>query len=191
MSGAPLSGRWSDLERPLRAFVARRVRAEHDVDDVVQEVFLRVQRGLAGLRSRDRFAPWLYRIARNAIADHARAGAKRRAVEIGAIEDVPERSPVADSGAKDLLGFVGAFVDALPPPFAEAVRLTELDGLTQEAAAARVGVPLSTMKSRVQRGRVKLKRSLEACCTFALDARGRVTGCERRPEGRAPGECCP
>jgi RNA polymerase sigma-70 factor (ECF subfamily) len=51
----------------------------------------------------------------------------------------------------------------------------ELEGLTQVAAARRLRVPLSSLKSRVQRGRHTLRRMLTDCCRIALDARGGVT----------------
>src|SRR5258708_11763300 len=66
-------GVWTDLEERLRPFVARRVRSTTDVDDVLQNVFLRMQRGLADLRDDQRFGPWVYKVARSAIADHRRA----------------------------------------------------------------------------------------------------------------------
>lgn len=66
---------WRALEAKLRPFVAKRVR-EADVDDVVQEVFLRIQRGLSSLRDDQRFGPWVYQIARSAIVDHARVDAR-------------------------------------------------------------------------------------------------------------------
>ena len=54
-----------------------------------------------------------------------------------------------------------------------------------------VAVSLSGMKSRVQRGRVRLRALLEGCCEVALDARGRIVGCDRRPGTRAaPVDCC-
>jgi RNA polymerase sigma-70 factor (ECF subfamily) len=69
--------------------------------------------------------------------------------------------------------------------------LTELEGLTQKEAAERLGLSLSGMKSRVQRGRLHLRDALEACCHIALDVRGRVVACEPRPDGTLPGSCCP
>lgn len=78
----------------------------------------------------------------------------------------------------------------LPSPYREALTLTALEGMTQKQAAEMLGVSLSGMKSRVQRGRVLLRRSLEDCCTIALDVRGRIVGCEPRPDGRLPMGCC-
>lgn len=85
---------------------------------------------------------------------------------------------------------VGPFIAMLPSPYREALTLTELQGLTQKEAAERVGISLSGMKSRVQRGRQQLRKALEDCCHIALDARGRVIACEVRADGKLPGGCC-
>jgi RNA polymerase sigma-70 factor, ECF subfamily len=77
---------------------------------------------------------------------------------------------------------VSLFVARLPPPYREAVTLVELEGLTARAAADIVGISVSGMKSRVQRGRAQLRRMFEACCEIALDARGKVTDFAPRPQ---------
>jgi RNA polymerase sigma factor (sigma-70 family) len=73
---AEARGAWKDLEAKLRPFVARRVRGA-DAEDVLQDVLFRVARGLAGLRDDQRFGPWVYVVARSAIADHQRAAESR------------------------------------------------------------------------------------------------------------------
>lgn len=181
-----------DLEAKLRPYVARRVRAAADVDDVVQEVFVRMQRGISGLRDDERFGAWVYQVARSAIADHRRAAAKHRVVDATGAEEEPVAAEDADPLAveEELAGYLAPFVAALPSPYREALTLTELEGLTQKQAAEMLGVSLSGMKSRVQRGRALLRRSLEDCCHIALDARGRVVSCEPRPDGKLPDGCC-
>lgn len=62
--------------------------------------------------------------------------------------------------------------------------------MSQKDAAQMIGISVSGMKSRVQRGREKLRALLEACCEIALDARGRVIGCEPRTDGLRPIEGC-
>ena len=183
---------WKDLASKLRPFVARRVRSPADVDDVVQDVFLRMQRGIAGLRDDERFGPWVYQVARSAIVDHQRVAARHVVVD----GDPPEEAAPAldeedeDAVARDLATYVAPFVAMLPSPYREALTLTELEGLTQKEAAEMLGVSLSGMKSRVQRGRKHLREALDACCHIALDARGRVVACEPRPDGRLPEGCC-
>jgi RNA polymerase sigma-70 factor (ECF subfamily) len=184
-------GAWRDLEARLRPFIARRVRAEADVDDVVQDVFLRMQRGLAGLRDEERFGPWVYQVARSAIIDHLRRSARAPVADGDALEQVAlELEPDDRAVERELAGYVAPFVAMLPSPYREALTLTELEGLTQQQAADMLGVSLSGMKSRVQRGRQHLRRALEDCCHIALDVRGRVVSCEPRPDGKLPEGCC-
>jgi RNA polymerase sigma-70 factor (ECF subfamily) len=183
---------WGDLDAKLRPFIARRVRSPIDVDDVVQDVLLRMQRGLAGLRDDERFGPWAYQVARSAIADHHRS-AQRHPSSGGAIpeEEVPAPDAEEDGAAeRELASYVAVFVAMMPSPYREALTLTELQGLTQKEAAAMLGISLSGMKSRVQRGRRHLREALDACCRIALDARGRVVSCEPRPDGQLPGCGC-
>lgn len=181
-------GAWRELDARIRPFVARRVRSSSDVDDVVQDVFLRMQRALPGLREEERFGPWVYRIARSAIADHHRVVARHPIAESDAPEEEvpPPGSPREGDAESELATYVATFIAMLEPPYREALTLTELRGLSQKEAAAMLGISVSGMKSRVQRGRHLLREALESCCKIALDVRGHVVGCEVRPDGRLP-----
>ncbi len=184
-------GAWRDLEAKLRPFIARRVHAEVDVDDVVQDVFLRMQRGLAGLRDEERFGAWVYQVARTAIVDHQRRAVKHRVADGEVLkEEAPEIDEDDRAVERELASYVAPFVAMLPSPYREALTLTELEGLTQKEAADMIGISLSGMKSRVQRGRQQLRKALEDCCHIALDARGRVVSYEPRADGRLPDSCC-
>lgn len=189
MIEAGARARWAELRATLEPFVARRVPAE-DVDDVVQDVFLRLSRGLPSLRDEERFGPWVYRVARSAVADHLRARAR---APFAPLEDeepaaTPDE-PALTEGERLLAPLVGVFVAALPSPYREALTLTELEGMSQREAADRVGITVSGMKSRVQRGRERLRESFEACCAIERDARGRVVEITPRPGGRVPDGC--
>lgn len=179
-----------ELAARLRPFVARRV-SPCDTDDVLQEIFLRVQRGLATIRDDERFGAWVYQIARSAIADQRRTRARHPL----AGEDPPEEvAPAGDEeeggSAKDVLArAVVPFVAMLPSPYRQAITLTELEGLSQKEAADMLGISLPAMKSRVQRGRARLRQLLDECCVIALDARGRVVECIPRAGRKPPCEC--
>lgn len=159
------------FEDELRRFVARRVPGP-DADDVLQDALLRVHLGVGALRSAEHLAPWVYRVARSAIIDHHRRS--RTNDPLG--EDTPDELPEAptEDVRRMLAACVAPFLEQLPADQAEALRLTDLGGLTQSEAAARLGVPLPTLKARVQRGRRKLRGEFEACCEFVLDGRGAV-----------------
>ena len=69
---------WQELHGNLRAFIARRVRHQADVDDLVQRVMLQIVTGLGSLREVERLHAWVYRVARNVIVDYYRSPTVRR-----------------------------------------------------------------------------------------------------------------
>ena len=175
---------WHDVESRLRPFVQRRVEA-CDVDDIMQDIFVRMQRGLSGLRDEERFTSWLFQIARSSVAEHLRRKQRHP------IADEPDQEPAAArqdddrEAARALADCVSLFVARLSSPYREAVTLVELEGLTARAAADMVGISVSGMKSRVQRGREQLRQMFDRCCEIAIDARGKPTDFTPR------GGCCP
>jgi RNA polymerase sigma-70 factor (ECF subfamily) len=179
---------WGELEARLRPFVARRVASPADVDDVLQNVLLRIQRGIGALRDDERFGPWVYRVARSAIVDHQRAQARRPVVPLE-VEPLAAEDDAADRLEHDLAECVALFVARLPSPYREAVTLTELEGLPQKDAAEMLGISGSGMKSRVQRGRQKIREMFEQCCEVAVDCRGRVIDCTPRSLDEVPDDC--
>lgn len=175
---------YSELEGRLRPFIARRVPAA-DVDDVVQDVFLRVQRSLPDLRDEQSFTPWLYQVARSAIAESHRRQSRQPAPVPDT--ELEREAPPDDAGPSalevELAAYLVPLISRLPSPYREALTMIELEGMTQQAAANALGISLSGMKSRVQRGREKLRELLEACCRVAVDARGTVMECVPKQPG--------
>jgi RNA polymerase sigma-70 factor (ECF subfamily) len=169
-----------ELEERLRPFVAQRV-PKSDVDDVLQDVFLRAQRALPELRDEERFGTWMYRVARSAIAESHRQRARH---PIADADDAEAPAAIEGGGPTRLESEIAAYlmplITRLPSPYREALTLVELEGLTQQAAAKALGISLSGAKSRVQRGREKLRALLDECCSIGVDARGRVIDCEPR-----------
>lgn len=180
---------WDELTAKLRPYIARRVSAA-DVEDVMQEVFLRMQRGLGGLRDEERFGPWVYQVTRSAIADQHREAQRHPLAADRTADEAAAPEEEDDLAERVLVAHLAPFVATLPSPYREALTLTELEGLSQKDAAVMLGLSLSGMKSRVQRGRARLREALEACCEIALDPRGRVTSCEPRPDAVVPCVCC-
>lgn len=181
---------WDALRDELHRFVLRRVPAA-DADDIVQEALLRIHRGLAGVRAEAAIVGWIYQVTRNAIADHLRASRPSDVLD-DEHDDLVEPIDPDDTAFKLLAACVAPFVGMLPAHHREAVELVELRGMSQVAAAAQLGIPVSTMKSRVQRGRAQLRELLETCCAIDLDTRGHVvdvtprTVCRCDPSDRKP-----
>jgi RNA polymerase sigma-70 factor, ECF subfamily len=168
---------WTALRADLGAFFRKRARDEHVAEDLLQETFVRVHDGLASLDREDRLVPWVFRVARNVLADHA-----RRARPAEALEHEPAADEEADGGDlnREVSGWLREMLPLLPDEQRAAVELAELEGLTQEEVARRLGLSLSGAKSRVQRGRRRLRALLLACCHVDFDRRGNVVGYTRR-----------
>jgi RNA polymerase sigma-70 factor, ECF subfamily len=175
-----------ELEDKLRPFVARRVPAA-EVDDVLQDVYVRVQRGLPALRDDERLVPWLYQVARSAVLESARQRARHPVADNENDEAAAAEVEASVASETGLATFAAAAITRLPSPYREALTLTELQGVPQVTAAKQLGLSPSGMKSRVQRGREKLRELLESSCDIALDVRGGVIACE--PKDKANCSC--
>jgi RNA polymerase sigma-70 factor (ECF subfamily) len=173
---------WSEFSAPLRAFLGKRVPSGVDADDIVQEVFVRIQERLPELRDTERIDAWIFQIARNVLADAFRARRRRELFASRAIHEAEAQPDLDDdrSAAAELATCMVPMVARLADPYRNAIELTELGGMTQIDAARRAGMSISGMKSRVQRGREQLERMLLECCHIELDVRGGVMDCARR-----------
>lgn len=148
--------------RKIYNFAYRLTGNPADASDLVQEVLLRVRKGLDAYQPGS-FEGWLWRITRNAFLDDVRRRKRRPTSPIP--EDVDRwdlsTSPAADFEYERLnLGddIQKALLD-LPYEFREAVVLCDVVGLSYEEIATAVAVPVGTVRSRIHRGR-KLLRGL-------------------------------
>jgi RNA polymerase sigma-70 factor, ECF subfamily len=186
MPGVSLSTEavWAELHAGIRGFVARRVRQQADVDDVVQRVFLQVHRALPTLRETDKLHAWVYQTTRRAIADFYRTPSQTREVATGTVEDIAEDLAVSDppedaeAATRELSTCLKPLMSGLAAADQEALQMVEFDGVTQVEAAARLRLSVSGMKSRVQRARSHLRSALHDCCRIAVDRRGGVISYE-------------
>ena len=186
---AAAAAAWDELREPLLAFIARRTPDRDAAEDILQDVLLRVHRHAGELEHSPALQGWIFQIARNAIADHYRRAAVRREHPAGIDVDAPEppaSEPATDELRRELAACLTPLLRRLPAASRDALVLTELEGVTQAAAAVQLGLSTSGMKSRVQRARRQLRELLVECCEIELDRRNRVTAYEPR---REPCDC--
>lgn len=127
-------------------------------DDVVQEVFIAVHRGLKGFRGEASFSTWLHRITLNACYKALQA---RQNVPFEAVaEPAAPHSPVRSSEGQDIRDRLAAALQTLPQEQREAVTLRELAGLDYAEIAQITGAEMGTVKSRINRGRAALREWL-------------------------------
>ncbi len=165
------------LADAVRSYVARRVRHRQDAEDVTQDALLRLYRSATSLRDEQALEGWMYRIADSAIVDHyRRTGTRPEPVNPEEAARVAPADLEDDvRGDVELTACLAPLLARVPADYRTAIELTDLGELTQEAAAARLGLSTSGMKARVQRGRRMLRTEIGRCCRIELDARGAIT----------------
>ncbi|MFG1699923.1 RNA polymerase sigma factor [Nonomuraea sp. NPDC049309] len=155
---AELVSRW---RTPVWTYVRRMLDAER-ADDVSQEVWLAVVRGLPRLREPDRFAPWLFTIARRSVMDRLRGRYAAPPAPAGdETASDPAGTPVDPVGAMLDRAELIAALELLPPPEREILVLYYLEDLSVEDCAQICGIPAGTVKSRLSRARRLMRARME------------------------------
>lgn len=157
----------------LRGFIASRTRNAQLADDLLQETFVRITRYCRSGCDCTHPKSFLYKVAASAIADHFRAARRR------ASEKMPQTAEDNNMN-QEVLACLVPLIDSLPLPYREAVRLADIEQVPQQEIARRMGVSLSGAKSRVQRGRAKLRDMLLAMCDLEHDSYGNILDCRPR-----------
>ncbi len=176
---------WRELRDRLRAFIARRVDNPADVNDLLQEVFLRIHQHLSTIKDSERLTAWIFQLTRNVITDFYRAAPHRREIlresfaerEAGGEAEEPAELLTSEEQAArqdELAPCLTPLIERLPEHYRDAIQQVEIEGLSQLALRERSNMSLSGAKSRVQRGREKLKDLLLQCCQVEFDKRGQV-----------------
>ncbi len=151
-----------ELLGPLRAYAMSRLGDSTIVDDVVQNVLLSIHRARHTYRPERPFAPWLWTIARNAVADSFRARGlrMRREQPLDALQGSEEPS-VEPAPRLPLSTALRAALDGLPPAQRQAVELLHLNQLSVAEAAEHAGVTPGALKVRAHRGYKALRIALK------------------------------
>jgi RNA polymerase sigma-70 factor, ECF subfamily len=173
---------WYEYHTNLATFIRSRV-AEDAVDDLLQDVFMRIHSRLDSLNDNAKLESWLYQITRNAITDYYRSQRK--------IEEFPEwteqpQPEEAETIRKELSSCLEPMIQELPDKYRNAIHMSELENKTQQEVAEQEGISLSGAKSRVQRGRALLKGILEDCCQFELNQKNQILSYEKKKQN---GKC--
>jgi RNA polymerase sigma-70 factor (ECF subfamily) len=157
-------------QRRVARHVARYVRQASDVEDVVQEVFIRAYRGLGSFRGDSAFYTWLYRIASNAAVN----AVKRDRSPLLLADEMPEErdepfepgltdneDPERRMMASQIADAVQRAIDRLQPELAEPLMLFEVEGKSYLEIADMLGIPIGTVRTRIFRAREFIAKRLE------------------------------
>lgn len=165
---------WRDLvsEHGRRVFnlAYRFVGRVDEAEDITQEIFVKVYRSLDRFRESDgSFGSWIMTIARNHAIDRYRRDRddRLRLADDAALSTLPSREegPLQGLEREERAQLVHRGLRSLPAALREALILCDLEGLSHDEAASSLGIPVGTVKSRLNRGRLELARRLLASST--------------------------
>jgi RNA polymerase sigma-70 factor, ECF subfamily len=179
-----ITGIYTQFHRALLSFIRSRIRSREDAEDILQNVFIKISTNVNTLSNEEKLRSWIFTITRNSIIDYYRKRGTHKKVEVSEeIEDLilDEHAPDSTQGLEEC---IGAMITLLPDEYREIVVDAELKGISQKDLAEKYNMAYPSMRSRVQRGRERLKQLFYNCCHIETDSMGNVlsahgkAGCE-------------
>jgi RNA polymerase sigma-70 factor (ECF subfamily) len=174
--------------KPKVLLYISRLTNSHDAEDIMQEVFQKISRGLEGFQEKSKLSTWIYRIATNTALDKLRSPSSKLSSE-EYTDETEDRNvwigsskvPVDQSLVRKEMGeCVREYVDKLPPYYKTVIVLSELEGFKNKEIADILQVSLYTVKIRLHRARASLKKELDTGCDFYHSEQD-ILSCDRKP----------
>ena len=151
--------------------VSRYIKNHSDVQDVVQEAFIKAYRALPNFRGDSAFYTWLFRIAVNCAKNHLVAGNRKPSNSDIDVEDVENydngdalrvnASPEKLLLTQEIKAVIFRTIEKLPEDLRTAINLRELDGLSYEEIAEVMECPVGTVRSRIFRARDAIDKQIK------------------------------
>jgi RNA polymerase sigma-70 factor (ECF subfamily) len=159
-------------QRRLNRLLSRMVRDQSEIEDIVQDSFIKAYRAINNFRGDSAFYTWLYRIGINTAKNHlVKLGKRPKAMndveieEIENFEDAPDlrshETPESSMMSREIVASVNQTIEALPNELKEAISLREMDGLSYGEIADLMNCPIGTVRSRIFRAREVIAEKLK------------------------------
>ncbi|MDA1012567.1 MAG: RNA polymerase sigma factor RpoE [Proteobacteria bacterium] len=163
---------FTKYQRRVSRLVSRFIRSEAEVEDVVQDSFIKAYKALANFRGDSAFYTWLYRIAVNTAKNYLVAASKRpislSQFEKNDDDDFEEdrfisnsTTPESELITKQIAETVNKTIDELPADLREAIMLREIEGMSYEDIAEAMECPIGTVRSRIFRAREAISQKIK------------------------------
>jgi RNA polymerase sigma-70 factor (ECF subfamily) len=186
---------YREFHEKIRHYLVQLV-GQAEAEDVTQEVFVKVNQGLETFKGASKLSTWIYQIATNAGLDRLRSAWHRQSTrevsvsgEAGEPEmELEDRDPCT-AGKRltvpqqvikfEMNACIREFVNRLPPDYRAVIVLSELKELKNQEIADILGISLDTVKIRLHRARVRLKKEFTAGCDLYRDEHSDLS-CDRK-----------
>ncbi len=167
-----------------------RMVGKNDAEDLAQEVFLKIDKGLQDFQGKSSLSTWVYRIATNAAVDRMKSRSHREAAATVALDEMsgePENPAVEEASLSaereairnEMNECIQEFIAKLPADYRVVLLLSEMRELKNQQIADILGIRLDAVKIRLHRARMRLKAEFETGCNFYHDESGTLS-CDRK-----------
>jgi RNA polymerase sigma-70 factor (ECF subfamily) len=171
-----------------------------EAEDLTQEVFMKVNKGLKGFEGKSSLSTWIYRLATNAALDRLHSRPFRENKEKISLSNMDDESEAEDKDIcvqeKELSAereairtemneCIREFVDKLPDNYRTVIILSELKELKNQEIAQILDISLDAVKIRLHRARERLKKDFESGCTFYRNEDNELA-CDRKKKCKGP-----
>jgi RNA polymerase sigma-70 factor (ECF subfamily) len=137
--------------------LAHRIAGAADAEEVAQDVFVRIFRGLSKFRGDSALGTWIYRLSVNSALSHV-TRRKRNCEPEDALAAIP--APAAPESDPSMRERLAAALDALPPGYRAVLVLHDMEGLSHDECAEILGCRVGTSKSQLHKARAKMRELL-------------------------------
>lgn len=182
---------YNQFHKLLYNYIALRISNKQDVEDLLQEVFVKIFLNIRKLEKGERLNSWIFSITRNSIIDYYRRSGhlknRYNPLDEDALEQLTAEEQIDTT--KGLAEYLKEVIFLLPDEYRDIIYDSEIAGVKQKDLAEKYNIPYPTLRSKVRRGRAKLKIMLDKCCKIETDRRGNVLECTPRETVRDNCDC--
>lgn len=161
-------------------FIQSKVKSPDDAYDIYQEVLIKILTKAHQIKSTESLKSWLFMVARNQITDFYRV--RKQDLDIEQIISQPAYEEEEHSAYVHLESCLTGLVDQLPGDYKELLIASEINGKSQKELSESLNLNYVTVRSKVQRGRARIKNMILDSCSLEKDRAGRVLNCEPRED---------
>lgn len=161
---------WDMYSEDLRRFIFGKVKDLVITEDILQDTFIKVHTKLHTIKDISKLKPWLFSVARYTLLDYFRAS--KHTFQVTDIEIEVDATPSEHTEQDCLRGIL----KNLPKKYRDPLFLSDIKGIKQQEVAKQLKLPLSTVKSQIQRARKLIAQGFIDCCGFVMNAEGYLVG---------------
>ena len=159
----------------LMNFIKRRVTCSEDAKDIYQEVIVKIINKSNSLTKKESLKSWAFAIARNQIIDYYRSRKRPEELNLFTLENSFEKNEAVTYHEMETC--LHGFINLLPEEYKDLIVKSEIDGKSQKELSESIGVNYVTLRSKVQRGRDRIRKMMFNACSIEKDAAGGLLEC--------------